>query len=122
MEAASTTHEIQNQPEGPTALRADQAFTKMADTSRILDFFHRYETRFDRQYYRALTQLSRLRLQPNLFATPPDNVEEALSENVSENVNLRNEPQISLETLASPSQVPRVPTPSPDPATQSPPT
>ena len=80
----------------------------MADTSRILDFFHHYETRFDRQFYRALTQLSRLRLQPNLFATLLDNVENALSENV----NLPSEPQISLETLASPSQVPRVPTPS----------
>ena len=117
MEAASTNHEILHQPEGPTALRAARAFTKMADTSRILDFFHRYETRFDRQFYRALTQLSRLRLQPNLFATLLDNVENALSENV----NLPSEPQISLETLASPSQVPRVPTPSnPLPAAKKP--
>jgi hypothetical protein len=42
------------------ATRVARAFRSLADDSRTLDLFHRYEIRFDRQFARSLTLLMKL--------------------------------------------------------------
>ena len=73
MESASITYEISKQslnpasPDVPTdpATRAALAFRELTDNSRSLDAFNRYESRFDRQYNRALDRLTRIREKTN---------------------------------------------------------
>jgi hypothetical protein len=45
------------------AHRAALVFENLADSSRTLDLLHRYETSFDRQFFRALSLLLKLRWQ-----------------------------------------------------------
>ncbi len=66
IEKANLTHEIKKQDpaaqDAPT--RAAMAFRSLSDNSRTLDLLHRYETRYDRQYARAIRLLN-LPCEPN---------------------------------------------------------
>src|SRR5207248_2753268 len=60
METSSLEHEMRNQhpqhaAENPPT-RAALAFRTLSDESRSLDLYNRYETRYDRQFSRALTR------------------------------------------------------------------
>jgi hypothetical protein len=65
IETASLTHEIRNQPDTPPsvdpATRAMLAIRAMGDNSHHLDLMSCYEHRYDRQQYRAIEALNRLR-------------------------------------------------------------
>jgi len=50
--------------------RATLAFRSLSDDSRALDTLHRYETRYDRQYSRALHLLFKAREKSNLPSEP----------------------------------------------------
>jgi hypothetical protein len=76
MESANLTHEIENQLDESSAsmdssTRAALAFRILGDNSRSLDLMNRYETRFDRQYNRSLTQLLNLRERSRFAAQNP---------------------------------------------------
>jgi hypothetical protein len=72
MEKAGLAHEIVNQLTGTEAApdhatRAAIAFRSLADGSHSLELQSRYESRFDRQFYRALDRLeSRRKKAANL--------------------------------------------------------
>jgi hypothetical protein len=53
--------EMARQPAASPIHRAAAAFKHLADNSRVLDLFHRYETSYDRQFTRALNALLKLR-------------------------------------------------------------
>lgn len=59
MEKEGLQQEIRNQhdPDLKPAARAAQAFRALTDQSRALDLMNRYETRYDRQFSRALSRL-----------------------------------------------------------------
>lgn len=59
MEKEGLQLEIRNQqdPSLKPAARAAQAFRALTDQSRALDLMNRYETRYDRQFSRALSRL-----------------------------------------------------------------
>jgi hypothetical protein len=63
IEQACMTREIRTQHslDPDSATQAAQAFSTLSDSTRTLDLIHRYETRYDRQYSRALNSLLRLR-------------------------------------------------------------
>src|ERR1017187_6012507 len=48
---------------------AGLAFSSLSDNSRTLDLINRYESRYDRQYHRALRRLLEIRNRPQ--PTPP---------------------------------------------------
>lgn len=50
--------------------RATLAFRSLSDDSRALDTLHRYETRYDRQYSRALNMFYKAREKSNLPSEP----------------------------------------------------
>jgi len=50
--------------------RASMAFRSLSDDSRSLDTLHRYETRYDRQYTRALNMFFKSREKSNLPLEP----------------------------------------------------
>lgn len=52
------------------ATRAAMAFRALSDESRTLDLLHRYETRYDRLYHRALNQFHKSREKSNLPNEP----------------------------------------------------
>lgn len=58
IEKAGLRHEMEKMDQTTDApTRAALAFRSLADTSRCLDLINRYETRFDRQYHRALNSI-----------------------------------------------------------------
>ena len=61
IELAVLNGEIRKQPGGLPADRAAAAFRELVDNSRVLDVLHRYDSRFERQYHRAMNQLARQR-------------------------------------------------------------
>ena len=61
LERAAFDNEIRKQADGLPSDRACAAFRDMANKTRILDLLHRYDSRFERQYHRALFQLERQR-------------------------------------------------------------
>ena len=69
MESACLTHEIQSQPDSPAptdpAVRAMLAHRSISGSSHHLDLMSRYEHRYDRQQYRAIEALTRLRSKRN---------------------------------------------------------
>ena len=52
---------IREQAEGLPAQRAARAFAKLANETRALDVLHRYDSRFERHYHRALHKLQKAR-------------------------------------------------------------
>jgi hypothetical protein len=58
LEKATLENELENHHHPSPAKRAAQAFHALSNNSRTLDVLTRYETRFDRQYHRALRHLS----------------------------------------------------------------
>ena len=60
-EKVKLTDEIANTPPDLPGVRAGRAFCRLAEESRALDLIARYETRFDRQYERALKCLRQRR-------------------------------------------------------------
>jgi hypothetical protein len=84
METAGMNHEMrrQTQPSNSTGLdpseaaatRAAIAFRTLSDDSRSLELINRYESRYDRQYYRAhrrFIETRDRRTPPSAPATPP---------------------------------------------------
>jgi len=63
IECAQLNSAIARQPSGLPVDRAAAAFRELADNSRILDLILRYDSRCERQYHRAITQLERIRKQ-----------------------------------------------------------
>jgi hypothetical protein len=62
--------DMARQPNVPSPLAcAAIAFKKLSDNSRTLDVLLRYEVAFDRQFYRALNTLMKLRASANVFET-----------------------------------------------------
>jgi hypothetical protein len=81
MENAGLSHEIYEQETAPNrdhllkqtaATRAGLAFRSLADRSRALDLINRYDTRYDRQYQRALAQLLELREKKQILPNEPN--------------------------------------------------
>lgn len=76
MEKAGIAYEIQKQEcsdkpevlEQDAPTRAALAFRTLSDHSRSLELMNRYETRYERQYNRALARLMDLREKNNNFA------------------------------------------------------
>jgi len=58
LEKATLEIELDNHQHPSPVKRTAQAFHALANNSRTLDVFTRYETRLDRQYHRALRYLS----------------------------------------------------------------
>lgn len=54
--------------------RVAQAYRSLANDSGRADLLHRYETRCDRQFYRALTQLLRYRQENQILPSEPTSV------------------------------------------------
>lgn len=69
MEKAGLDHEIRKQadslPEENAPTRTALAFRTLCDQSRSLDLINRYETRYDRQFSRAIQRLGDLRSKKN---------------------------------------------------------
>jgi hypothetical protein len=57
IEKSGLEREMGNQTEGSPANRAAKAFRTLCDQTNVLELLNRYESRFDRQYCRALTRL-----------------------------------------------------------------
>jgi hypothetical protein len=78
LESAIFNEELRKQPEGLPAQRAARAFSELANKTRSLDVLHRYDTRFERHYHRALNQL-RSYAEPSPGETVPSKPEEHLT-------------------------------------------
>jgi hypothetical protein len=88
MEKSALNHEIRKQAlanrneDKPTC--AALAHRVLTDESRSLDNINRYETRFDRQFSRALVRFRELRANPSLLV--PAEVKEGLTEMPSKKI------------------------------------
>ena len=73
MERANLQEEISKDdtPDRDASTRAALAFRKLSDESRSADLLGRYETRYDRQYYRAFNLLLKMR---NAAPNPPTRI------------------------------------------------
>ena len=74
MEKEELTHEMRSQQDDEAPVtRAALAFRSLSDNSRSLDLLNRYETRYDRQFSRALARLLQLKGHVDFCQTNPDN-------------------------------------------------
>src|SRR5450755_567267 len=64
LEKATIENELENHHHLDPAKRTAKAFDVLSNNSRTLDVLTRYETRFDRQYHRALKHLPTKRPSP----------------------------------------------------------
>lgn len=74
IEKEGLDQEIRNQGSGTPPGRAAMAFRNLSDNSRSLDLLNRYETRYDRQFARALARLQEISKQTSAKSNGTNNV------------------------------------------------